>query len=52
MDKTIEHRVAIRFYWKAGFNAAKTIEMIRKVHGESVVYRPTVFYWYNAFSEG
>ncbi len=46
MEKTIiEQRVAIRFCWKAGFNATKTFEMIQKVYGDSAVFR-----WYNVFS--
>ncbi len=50
--KTIEQRTAIRFCWKAGFNAAKTFEMIQKVYGESAVHHATRFCWYNTFSEG
>ncbi len=50
--KTIEQGAVIRFCWKAGFNATKTFEMVRKVNGESAVHRATVFHWYNAFSEG
>ncbi len=45
-------RVAIRFCWKAGFNATKTFKMIQKVYGEPVVHHATVFHWYNTFSEG
>ncbi len=52
MEKTIEQPAAIRFCWKAGFNATKTFEMIQKVYGESAVQRATVFRWYNVFSEG
>ncbi len=36
MEKTIEQRAAVRFCWKAGFNATKTFEMIQKVYGESI----------------
>ncbi len=39
---------AIRFCWKASFNATKTFEMIRKVYGESAVHHATVLHWYNA----
>ncbi len=49
MEKTIDHGAVVRFYWKAGFNATKTFEMIQKVYGESAVYRVTVFRWYNTF---
>ncbi len=52
MEKTTEQPIAIRFFWKAGFNATKTFEVIQKVYGESAVHRATVFCWYNAFSEG
>ncbi len=52
MEKTIEKRAAVRFCWKAGFNATKTFEIIQKVYGVSVVHRATMFCWYNAFSEG
>ncbi len=52
MEKTIEQRAVIRFYWRACFNATKTFEMIQKVYGESAVHRATVFRWYNTFSEG
>ncbi len=52
MEKPIEQRAAIRFCWKAGFNATKTFEMIQKVYCVSAVYRATVFHWYNTFSEG
>ncbi len=47
MEKTIEQRATIRFCWKAGFNATKIFEMIRKVYGESAVHCATVFRWYN-----
>ncbi len=52
MEKIIEHRAAICFWWKAGFNATKTFEMHQKVYGESAVHYATVFRWYNEFSEG
>ncbi len=35
METAIEQCAAIRFCWKAGFNATKMFEMIRKVYGES-----------------
>ncbi len=52
MEKTIEQHAAIRFCWKSGFNATKTIEKIQKVYGKSAVHCATVFHWYNTFSEG
>ncbi len=44
MGKTIEQRAVICFRRKAGFNAAKTFEMILKIYGESAVHRATIFY--------
>ncbi len=38
MEKTIEQHAAIRFCWKAGFNATKTFEMIQKMSGESAAH--------------
>ncbi len=52
MIASIKQRVVIRFCWKAGFNATKTFEMIKKVYGEFTVHHVTVFRWYNTFSEG
>ncbi len=52
MEKTIEQRAAIRFCWKAGFNATKTFEMIQKGYSESAVHRAAVFCSCKAFSEG
>ncbi len=52
MEKTIEQRAAIRFCWKADFNATKTFEMIQKVYDESAVHRATVFRWYTHFQKG
>ncbi len=51
MEKTIEHCAAIRFCWKAGFNATETFEIIQKVYSEFAVHRATEFRWYNAFPE-
>ncbi len=51
MEKKTEQHAAICFCWKAGFNAAKTFEIIKKIYGESAVYLATVFCWYNEFSK-
>ncbi len=50
MEKIIDQHAAIRFCWKAGYNATKTFEMIQKVYGASAVHRATVFRWYNTLS--
>ncbi len=49
MEKTIEQLAAIRFCWKASFNATKTFEMIQKFYGEFAAHRATVFCWFNMF---
>ncbi len=48
MEKTIiEQRAAIHFFWKVGFNATKTFEVVQKVYGESAVHRAIVFHsWF------
>ncbi len=42
MEKKIKQGAAIRFFWKVGFNATKTFEMIHKVYGESPVHHAAV----------
>jgi histone-lysine N-methyltransferase SETMAR len=52
MDGGNEHRVAIKFSFKAGLSATETLVLVQKAHGNEALNRSKVFMWYSRFRDG
>lgn len=48
----MEQRVNIKFCFKLGKSATETYEMLRKVYGNDVLSRTSVFEWFKRFKSG
>lgn len=51
MVVNMEQHVTIKFCQKAGFNARKTHEMLKKVYGDVVLKCTAVFEWFSCFCD-
>ncbi|EFN77202.1 hypothetical protein EAI_10974, partial [Harpegnathos saltator] len=45
-------RMCIKFYFRNGITAIKTLEMLQKAFGDNSLSKITVFEWYKIFKEG
>jgi hypothetical protein len=52
MDGGNEHRVAIKFCFKAGLSATETPILVQKDYGNKTLNRSNVFRWYSRFRDG
>jgi len=52
MDGGNEHRVAIKFCFKAGLSATETLVLVQKAYGNEELNGSNVFSWYSPFREG
>jgi len=52
MDGGNEHRVAIKFCFKAGLSATETLVLVQKAYGNEAVKGSNVFRWYSRFRDG
>ena len=48
----MEQRVNIKFCFKPGKTAAKTVELMRQVYGDNCLSRAQIFRWYARFKSG
>ena len=52
MDLSIEQRLTIKFYFKAGKCATETLQMVNAAYGDQALSRSNVFRWYGRFRDG
>jgi hypothetical protein len=52
MDGGNEHRVAIKFCFKAGLSETETLVLVQKATGNEALNQSYVFRWYSRFREG
>ena len=52
MNRSLEHRYAIKFCFKLGKIASKIHEMIRSAYGDDAMSRSSVFEWRKLVREG
>ena len=52
MDVGNEHRVAIKFCFKAGLSATETKVLVEKACGNEALNRSNLFRWYSRFRDG
>jgi len=48
----MEQRANIKFCFKLGKTAAKTVELMRQVYGDNCLSRTQIFRWYARFKSG
>jgi hypothetical protein len=48
----IEHRVSIKFCFKAGLSATEPLVLVQKVYGNEALNLSNVFRWYSRFRDG
>jgi len=48
----MEQRANIKFSFKLGKTAAKTVELMRQVYGDNCLSRAQIFRWYARFKSG
>jgi len=52
MDLSMEQRLAIKFYFKAGKSATETLQMVNAAYGDQALSRSNVLRWYGRFCDG
>ena len=52
MDLSMEQRLAIKFYFKAGKSAKETLQMVNAAYGDEALSQSNVFQWYRRFCDG
>jgi hypothetical protein len=52
MDLSMEQRLAIKFYFKAGKSATETLLMVNAAYVDQALIRSNVFRWYGRFRYG
>ena len=52
MHLSMEQRLAIKFCFKAGKSATKTLQMVNAAYGDQPLSRSNVFRWYGRFRDG
>jgi hypothetical protein len=52
MDGGNEHRVSIKFCFKASLSVTEILVLDQKAYGNEALYRSNVFRWYSQFRDG